>query len=309
MYKGYKIIPFIPAGRKDRMSILVNYLMKFRNNPIDEVYVWRNTKEEEDLKYIDSLNGDYFKVFNILKEPDEQFHEPKQLNTGKYYRYTQDPQTIYIRFDDDIIFIDDDYFTNLLDFRLKYPHYFLVMGNIWNNAVISYIQQRMGRIDWRIGVVEKEYCMDRIGWGDPKFAEGIHKILKEKIETNRTKDLFFDRWELHNAHRFSISNFCFFGSDFAKFKGKVEYDRQEFKINENGVVEKFGCHYLDEENWLVDYYPKKKVLLNVVCGTALVCHFSFLHQRSLLIQNGWLEYYRQLSEKKLSASYYNFVEK
>ncbi|MEM4134601.1 MAG: hypothetical protein QXV73_05330 [Candidatus Micrarchaeia archaeon] len=268
--------------------------MKFRDNPIDQVYIWRNTKNEDDLRYIDSLESDYFKIFDITKE-GEMFEEPKQYNTGKYYRYTTDPNTIYVRFDDDIVYVDDDYFKNILDFRLNNPQYFLVMGNIWNNAIISYIQQRMGRIDWRIGVVEKEHCMDRVGWASPQFANGLHRILKEKIEQTRVSDLFFDRWELHNAQRFSISNFCFFGKDFLEFGGILKFDNPHDK--------------LDEEIWLTEYYPRKKRLLNVVCGTALVCHFSFFYQREYLMQKGWLEYYRELSEKKLSESYYNFVEK
>lgn len=287
------------------MSILINYMLKYKGNPIDEVYIWRNTQNPEDLTYIDSLKSDYFKVFDIMQEPYETFAEPKQLNTGKYYRYTTEPNTIYIRFDDDIVYVDDQYFKNMLDFRIDNPKYFLVFGNIWNNAITSYLGQRFGYIGADKGVVEKDYCMDSVGWRDPQFAEYIHEILKSKIETSRTSELYFDRWELHNAHRFSISNFSFFGRDFAEFGGLVRFTEN---IQDNGFVVGKDYHSLDEEIWLTEHYPKLKGKLNVICGSALCTHFSFLFQRDHLINKGWLEYYRELSEKKLSQSYYQFIE-
>lgn len=306
MYKGYKIIPFIPAGRKERMSVLINYLLKYRNNPIDEVYLWRNTQNPDDLAYIDSLKGDYFKVFDILSEPNEVFTEPKQLNTGKYYRYTTDPNTIYIRFDDDIVFVDDQYFTNILDFRINNPQYFLVFGNIWNNAIISYLHQRFGHLSSEHGIVEKDFCMDEVGWRSPFFAEYIHKVLQEKINTGKTSDLFFNRWELHNAKRFSISNFAFFGSDFAQFNGVVKFTGD---IQSNGYVQGKDYHALDEEIWLTEHYPSVAKKLNVICGSALCCHFSFLFQRDHLMGLGMLDWYKKLSEDRLQQSYYQFIEK
>lgn len=305
MYRGYKIVPFIPAGRKERMSVLVNYLLKFKGKPIDQVYLWRNTQNSDDLAYINSLESDYFKIFDVTQD-GEVWNDPKQLNTGKYYKYTTDPNTIYIRFDDDIVYVDDKYFKNMLDFRIDNPQYFLVFGNIWNNAIISYIQQRMGRISPEKGVVEKEFCMDQTGWRDPNFAEHIHNILKDKIENRKTADLYFDRWELHNAHRFSISNFSFFGRDFAEFQGKVRFPDEICDVNH--TVNGKDYHQLDEEIWLCEYYPALKKKLNVICGSALVCHFSFLFQRDHLMRLGYLDYYRKLSEDKLAQSYYNLIE-
>lgn len=282
MYRGFNVIPFIPAGRERTLRHLTTSLLRFQNRPVDQVYLWRNTKEQSDLNYIDGLKNDFFKVFPF--PDDREFKMPKQLNTGMFYRYTQDPKTIYLRFDDDIVYIDDQYFKNILDFRIDHPEYFVVFGNIWNNAITSYIHQRLGHISPEKGVVESEFCMDEVGWRKPEFAVHIHRILLDKIAQGKTSDLFFDRWELHNAKRFSVSNFAFFGGTIPEIDG-------------------------EEESWITEYYTKANNKLNVICGSALCAHFTFMFQRQhILLTTNYLQDYLKIAQDKLSANYYSFVE-
>lgn len=285
MIRDYRIEVFIPAGRELTMSILMNHL--FRNkNVVDKVQIWQNTDDhqESDRKYIYSLPeiyGDWVEVIERKGKP----LEPKQLNTGTFYKHTVDPGTIYFRFDDDIVFIDEDYFTNMVGYRLDHPEYFLVFGNIWNNAIVSYIQQHKGRIDDSCGVVQSPFCMDQVGWMSPTFAEHIHKILLEHIKNGTTRELYFDDYVLDSDGRFSVSNFCYFGKDFAKFKGDLK-----------------GA---EEEQWLTEVYPPKVKRQNVICGTGLVSHFSFFAQRPHLLNNtDILDQYRKIGQQMLSDSYY-----
>lgn len=299
MYKGYKIIPVIPAGREKTMSILIKHLLRFKDNPVDEVYLFENTKEKKDIRFINSLNdGDFFKV---IRRPSHDWDEPKQLNTGKFYKWTLDPQTIYIRFDDDIVYIDDLFFKNILDFRINNPNYFLIAANIWNNAVISYIHQKAGRIGKEAGIVKEKFCMDEVGWRSGKFAVYIHNLLLEKIKQGKTNDLFFDKEELKDVKRFSISCFAYFGKDFAKFKGEVRLPEQ---------FANSGPYYpLDEEIFLCEYYPMEKMLTSAICGSALVSHYTFGFQREEVNKTDILERYKKIANDKLSSSYYNLLER
>lgn len=283
MYKGFKIIPFIPAGREKTLRVVTTSLLRFKDHPVDQVYLWENTKDKSDLKYIDSLANDFFKVFPF---PDDRtWKEPKQLNTGMFYRYTQDPKTIYIRFDDDIVFIDDDYFKNILDFRIAYAAYLTVFGNIWNNSTVSYLQQKAGHIGDKEGIVKSEYCMDEIGWRSPRFAQYIHEILLGKIYNNKTADLFLPDYPLKIAQRFSVSNFAFFGGDIPEIPD-------------------------EEETWITEINPRNKVKQNIICGSALCCHFTFYLQREHIFKNtNFLDQYLDIAQKRLSENYYKLLEK
>lgn len=320
MIEGYKIIPFVPAGRERTLKVLVKYFIKHKDK-IDHVQLWVNTTVPEDIKYMESLNKMDPEFFRLLRVPMEyEFYHPAhpnadvetekgrkyrrgpvQWNTGRFYEYTTDPEAIYIRFDDDIVYIHDDFFENIVRFRINNPDYFVVFANIWNNAIVSYIHQQEGRIDYKSGTVESPYCMDMTGWASPDFAISIHKNLLESIEQGDTKDWYFDgscvhddlQWmgngyELLDATRFSISCFAYFGKEFAKWGGK-------FKDK-------------DEEIFLTEIYPNKTGKSNVICGDALVSHLTFSpYQKKAVLNTDIPQRYEKLAEKRMSESYYNLL--
>jgi hypothetical protein len=297
-YRNYRVEVFIPAGRKRQMSILMDNLSRFQNI-VDKVQVWFNTDKDqvEDsawLKSSPNIYGDWVD----LRYLEEKYYkiEPKQMRTGLfYYKNTVRKDTIYVRCDDDLCYIDDDYFINMLDFRIDNPDYFLIMGLIWNNSMISYIEQmELKTIPDIYGPVEA-FCMDPISWGSGVYAAMIHKILIKHIEGGTTEELFFDRADLHDAARFSISNFCFFGKDFAEFDGLIGQ-------------RSFGEIRFDEEIALTEVMPITGNRLNTICGSALVAHYSFMRQRPYLDKTDILETYRSIGRGKLSESYYDLLE-
>jgi len=313
MIEGYKIKPFVPCGRKQTLSILVRYFQKHRD-VIDEVMLWLNTDVESDIDYINDLakKDSLFKVYTI-PEGYKFYHKgestpqdrarndygPLQWNTGRFFEYCVDPSTIYIRFDDDIVYIEDDFFQNIVRFRLEHPEYWAVFGNIWNNAIISYLHQQEGNIGFDYGECST-WCMDDVGWGNGEFAEYIHEILLDKVKNKSIKDLYLKGgagnedvswngfgYELTSGYRFSISNFAIFGSDYAPFDGKFED--------------------LDEEIWLTEKIPLLTGKKNIICPDALVSHFTFSpHQKPHIFSNtDLLKRYDRLSKEELSKGYYN----
>lgn len=278
------------------MSVLIDNLRRF--SEIDQVQIWMNTGEgqEEDEKWLRELPSVWDKC--VLREfplPDRL--RPIQLNTGEFYAYTQEPGTLYFRFDDDIVFIDDHYFENMVRFRLDHPDFFLIFGNIWNNATLSYIHQQAGNIDKDHGVVESPYCMDLVGWQSPGFAEHVHRILLAEIEDGTTSSLYFDRYDLNDQNaqggtRFSISNFVFRGEDMAVHRPPVGY----------------AGPGQDEEKWLTGEGLVRDRLVNTICGFGLVSHYSFFNQRPHLDQTDVLERYADIAKRKLSERYYQLLE-
>lgn len=289
MYRNYKIVPFIPAGRKITMNLLMDNL--YRNKDIvDQVQIWMNTDDDqtEDKEWLYSLPDKYGDFVRIIeRRTDRERQIPKQLNTGGFYPNTIDEDTIYFRFDDDIIYIDDDYFKNIIDFRIDNPDYFLVFGTIINNAITSYYLQRQGKIPESYGKVEDAFCMDPVGWTSPFFASQLHDQMLGYIEKNNASGMYLDGPVELDRKRFSVSNFCFFGKDFKKFNGEL-----------NGA---------EEESWLTEEYPKQTGAINVICPNAICVHFSFFAQRDYLLKNGVLEKYKEIVKQKLSDSYYRLL--
>lgn len=289
MYQDYRVVAFIPAGRKRTMSLLMDNL--YRNkNIVDQVQIWLNTDEDqkEDQEWLKSLPSHYGDFVRLIEQrPDRGRKSPKQLNTGGFYIHTTDENTIYFRFDDDIIYIDDDYFKNMIDFRIANPDYFLVFGTIINNAITSYYLQQEKKIPESYGVVEEPFCMDAVGWTSPYFALKLHQKMLKHIQTNTTHKMYLkDKVEL-DRQRFSVSNFCFFGRDFKKFDGEL-----------NGA---------EEESWLTEDYPKQTYVVNVICPNALCVHFSFFAQREYLLKKNILDEYKKIAKQKLSDAYYSLL--
>lgn len=291
MIDGYRIVPFIPAGRRITMEILLANLRRF-GKVIDEVQIWLNTGpgQDDDLAWLYSLPGIYGDWVRLIPRRTDRTPDPsKQRNTGGFYIHTTDPGTIYFRFDDDIVYIHPDYFTSMTQFRIAHPGYFLVFGHIWHNAIISYLDQQVHHnIGTEAGVVSEPFCMDPVGWRSGEFAEHIHRLLLQRIADGTVHDLFWDGHELPPGHQFSVSNFCFFGADFAAFGGELD-DKEE-------------------ETWLTCDYPQTIDRINAICGSGLVSHFSFYPHRDHMLGTGILGEYRDVANRMLEAKYYDLLQ-
>jgi hypothetical protein len=287
-YAGKRVVVCIPYGRRRTVSILLNYLRRDKSI-IDEVQFWMNTDPDqtEDVAWAHEQAEIFDGWVKCVPRPVRQALHPKQLNTGYFYKNTREHDTLYFRFDDDIVYVHPDYFPNMVNFRLANPDYFLVMGSIWNNAILSYIHQQNGLISKGLGVVESAYCMDPVGWTSPKFAVGIHNQLIKMIKRGDVERLFFDRYDLVNYKRFSISNFVWTGEDCDAWGGHTQ-EREE-------------------ENWLTGTYPQQIGRINTICGTGFVSHYSFFDQRHRLDKTDILDQYRELSQDALSSSYYSLL--
>ena len=56
MYNGYKVKIFIFAGRQQTMELLMPQL---KSDYIDEIIIAKNTNNQNDLRYLDSLKDNF----------------------------------------------------------------------------------------------------------------------------------------------------------------------------------------------------------------------------------------------------------
>ena len=127
--------------------------MKKQTSSFDEWHIWNNTRYIHDYHFIYELEKqyDWIKVIDRFKpERVNMFVGEKYYGSlvaiNQFYDYTIDKQTVYIRLDDDIVWIDDGFIDKMKRFRLDNPDYTLTVANIVNNNITAHLQQKNGKI-------------------------------------------------------------------------------------------------------------------------------------------------------------------
>jgi Methyltransferase domain len=255
MFEGYRIVCVTPAGRSKYLRILVPQVL---SSPIiDEYQLWLNTSDTNDIAYIHSLELLHERVRVVLGSTDVT---NKTVFEGipQFFVHAISEDSIYIRLDDDILYLELDFFENLLRFRVNNPQYFLVFPNIVNNAICTYIQYKRKAIDTNAPVYP--WCMDRTGWWSARLAEQLHRAFLRDANNGHVAQWHFGTHVLAFTW-FSINCMTWFGRDFALFGGHV-----------------IG----NEEEYLTVLKPAELERTNCIFGDAVVAHYSFYIQRDYL---------------------------
>lgn len=257
MYRDKRIIVCIPAGRKRYLEILIRYLYKYRE-VIDEIRFWVNTTNLDDIEYMVQLHNGTPELFKIdLLPPNIKVNG--NYTVCHFFKNCTEPNTIYVRFDDDIVELDTlESFIKFLDFRIDHPEYFIVYANILNNTILTHVHQRLGNFALDDGIVRYD-PLDKLGWVDPKFAELLHRQILEKSDLSSFR--ISHPWINFDYQRISINCFSWFGEEFAKFNGEV---------------------HEEDELWLSTYKPYEIKKLNIVYGGFVCVHYAYGNQREYL---------------------------
>lgn len=283
---GHRVVAWTPYGREKTVSILSRYMDRDHEAGIvDEWWLCSNVEPgpdgELDYEYAQLLadTSDY----TVIKERPEgcAWQRPIQRNTGYFYRYMTDPDTVYVRFDDDIVYVHPDAIQNLVESCIEYKGSQLAcFGLIWNNAICSWYLQAAGVVPHEWGNT-KPFCMDPIGWADGDFAVKMHEMLLSHLETGgdpQAKDVYlYQDMPLVPGQQFSVSYFACGGWNYAA-------------LPTPGVLTSD-----EEEHWHTVHQPRVGGLPNVIVGDSLVAHWSFKPQQRVLNQTDLLDRYRALA--------------
>jgi hypothetical protein len=220
MIDGRRVIAWTPYGRRRTYSILIKYLARdVARGLVDEVWAFMNTDpvgQEDDIAYAHELNEqhDWFKL-KLRPEGINLGRLPKQRYTGLAYRYMIDPDAIYLRLDDDVLYLHDDAIENLVRARIEMPAPIAIFPVIINNAICSHFLQACGKVPLEWGHVTA-YCMDPNGWASGPFAVKMHELLLSHVEAGTVEDLYlYQDYSLQPGTQFSVSCFASRGEDYA----------------------------------------------------------------------------------------------
>lgn len=310
MYKNKKIVVCSPVGRKASMKCLFKEIIKHKDI-IDEYHLWVNTSVDEDLDYINNFaeeNSDFVQLKYGCEELDPT-QMGKAHNVKRFYNYCIEPNTFYFKVDDDIIFLENNIFEVLSQYKINNPETFLVYPMIINNYWCTHFLRKYDAIDvpecrvcdgsWYTDFenaretmkncpgtmsdnldepkprdyIPEDRIMSPLYWYDPQFAYQILNNTYEYIVKNKLSDLDIPNIDL-DYEPVSINFVMWSGEDFAKFDGNVKS--------------------VDDEPWLSMFYPLKFDLKNVVVGNTRAVHYAYWPQRNYLDTTDILSKYEKL---------------
>lgn len=274
MVDGYKVVTCSPVGRKRYVEIQVNFLLKLRHI-IDKHVFWINTNDPDDLKYFDELIEKYPDFFEkLIVDLDDL--PTKGMNVGKFYKYHTDPNTIYCKIDDDIVFMQLSKFEDFIRFRIKNPQYYLVYANIINSGLSFFLHNKCGAFTFNT-CPKVEYSCTNDAWKNAQHAVFSFNEFFNRLTNDELYKFNFGTWILSDYERHSINFISWFGSEFAK----IDHSYWEF----------------DDETWLSQYRPAERFMPNCIYGGFLVVHYAFYTQREKLDANkSLLDKFKYLSE-------------
>lgn len=257
MFNGLNVVAVVPAGRRRYLSILLPYLRR-QKGMLDRCDLWCNTADAEDVVFIRQAAAEdpFFRVVEAAVPIDGS------ASVYHFFRHCVDPDTVYVRFDDDVCWVAPDAIERLVRFRLDHPHYSLVFANTVNNVLCSHLHQRLGCIPLDEGFCG--YDAYGRGWWSPEFAALTHEAFLSKMGAGRLAGYTFPQWIAWENERISTHCICWTGRDFAEFGGQVDPE---------------------DEYWLTQVRPAQTQRPIAICGTALVSHFAYGTQRVWLEEN------------------------
>ena len=283
MIDGKRVVAWTPYGRERTVSILAPYMLRdIERGIVDEWWLYLNTDphQVDDLRYAYALARSHPAIKIKDRPAGMPRRTPKQRNTGYAYQYMTDPDAVYVRFDDDIVYVHPDAVENVTRHKIQTPASACSFGLIWNNAIISWFAQQAGIIPEHYGKVGGPYCMDSMGWANGAFAVDIHHLLLDHIDGGEPERVFlYQDFPLQVGMQFSVSFFASLGAYYAALPtpGWLEPD--------------------EEESWHTVHEPRRTNQPNMIVGNALVSHYTFAPQQRIVFGSDVLDRYRAISEK------------
>lgn len=137
-----KIIGLIFFGRRDRVQILRCFLERnlvANGGWLDEVHWVKNTGFPEDVKFLEEIvaSNPAYKQLSIK--------ETGYVGYGLAWSTLQEG-AIYVKIDDDVVFMADDAVARIVTTKLQHPEYLAVSANMINSPLMGWVHYHMGAI-------------------------------------------------------------------------------------------------------------------------------------------------------------------
>lgn len=215
--KEYKIVITTPAGREKYLSIFKKYIYrKMEEGLVDGWQLWQNTLNEPDIKYIASMVAENPKVKSFtIHNLTDRYQKTDTFRTCEFFANAQDDDTIYIRFDDDIVWCEENAIEKLVKARMEHPDAFVIYPNIINSTITCRMHQDAGALGQEAGLCNGEY-LDEFTYSDSQLIDLIHETFKKRYQEGTLESYYLPSRVFDNYQHFSICSLVWWGRDHLK---------------------------------------------------------------------------------------------
>ena len=253
MFGKHRVVCVTPAGRRRYLRLLAPQVLA--SPLVDRYDLWSNTSVPADRAFLEGLSRVDPRVRLV---PHPTGAPPSVEAIGAFSRLAMEPGTIYVRLDDDIVWLEPGFFERLLAFRVEHPEYLMVMPLVVNNALSSHILQTFGKIVSSRPLTTT--CLDKVAWRDPGFAIDLHRFAIDLIHRGEIHRLRCGPVEIA-LNRFSINCIAWFGHDMAATGGVVGADEEEeLSAGMAARLRRRNCFFTDVAAAHFAFYPQRERL-------------------------------------------------
>ena len=273
------------AGRQKNMLIVHQYIKTLlQEKIIHEYHIFDFSRNINDKTYLYesylTLKSQFINQIFIHNHENTNNTQNNQTDWSPFYKtiskssFYQD--SIIIKCDDDILFIDINGLKNAIKQRKNDKKSFLIHSNCINNNICSYYQRNNFP-----SLTEKLNIYPKGGICGPIFENPVFAyIMQQQFLNYLNKDL-------NNLYQYYLQDI---------------YVHSRISINFiliNGNDCKYFKHTsLNDEYELSSYYPEKLSRPNKIIGNFITCHYSYsLQEKVMMKKNELLNYYQQLALK------------
>jgi len=279
MYENYKVKIVTPAGRKKYLEFTKNFVYRMiKEGLVDSWDLWLNTINPEDIAYIESMEAenDKVKIYRIDEPITPTWESYNAMQTHKFFKFAHDDDTIYIRLDDDIVWVEEGALEKICEARINHPDAFVIYPNVINSTMCTSWHQEIGALSEEFGIVRKEReddldwaYLDAFNYTDSDLINHIHNTFRKRYEEGSLSAYYLPSKSFDDYKHFSICSIAWWGKDKVK----------------PGIL---------EESQMSHELPKifKRPVWFV--GNALMVHFSYHTQRDYLMTTDHLNYYKSI---------------
>jgi hypothetical protein len=264
MHDSHRIVCVTPAGRRRYLRLLIPYVLSCPK--VDRYDLWVNTPDAADLAFMEAVARIDDRIRLV---PLPEGREPGPAAIAAFWPGAAEEDAVYVRFDDDIVWIDPKFFETFLAFRFAHPEYFTVAPLVINNALGTYLLQTFRKIRTSRPVGPDRF--DPVGWVDPTLARSLHVVFQKLVAAGEVAKLDCGRVPV-SGNCFSINCIAWFGRDFASVGGGIPKGEDEEAAASCTLALRAGR-------------------LNAIETAAVAAHFAFFTQRDLMDRSGVLEGY------------------
>ncbi|KAL8736559.1 MAG: hypothetical protein Q9181_002369 [Wetmoreana brouardii] len=137
----FPIVGVVFYGRRNRVEILECYLRRNlveNGGLLDEVIFVTKTNDVADLEWLDQL-------IPTSKSYKKRMLADRGINFGQTWDIFE-KGTMYVKIDDDVMFIDNSTIREIVTMKTAHPEYLLVSANGINNPALSWVHYHLGAI-------------------------------------------------------------------------------------------------------------------------------------------------------------------